>query len=70
MPGPEATGPFCQSCGMPLQDPEDFGTSADGLKSEHYCRLCFQSGVFTRPEVSVQGVVDRPPPAARQERRS
>lgn len=61
MPGEEATGPFCQSCGMPLRSLEDFGTGPEGLMAEDYCRFCFQSGVFTEPELTVQGMVDRSP---------
>jgi hypothetical protein len=41
------TGPFCQSCGMPMQKDEDFGTEADGAKSERYCAYCYQNGQFT-----------------------
>jgi hypothetical protein len=26
MPAPQPKGPFCQSCGMPLESTEDFGT--------------------------------------------
>ncbi len=26
--------PFCQSCGMPMEKPEDFGTNADKTKSK------------------------------------
>ncbi|MDI6777663.1 MAG: zinc ribbon domain-containing protein [Patescibacteria group bacterium] len=37
----------CQSCGMPMKSPEDFGTNADGSPSAEYCRYCFQSGEFT-----------------------
>src|SRR5674536_232089 len=29
--------PICQSCGMPVKKNEDFGTNADGSKSENYC---------------------------------
>ncbi|MDD5304371.1 MAG: zinc ribbon domain-containing protein [Elusimicrobia bacterium] len=61
MQGPEATGPFCQSCGMPLRQPEDYGTEADGLMAEDYCRFCFQSGMFTAPDLSMQGMIDRSP---------
>lgn len=32
--------PICQSCGMPMEKPEDFG-SAD------YCSFCFKDGAFT-----------------------
>jgi hypothetical protein len=31
---------------MPLQKEEDFGTNADGSKSEEYCFHCFQNGKF------------------------
>ena len=37
---------ICQSCGMPLQKDEDFGTNASGSKSEEYCFHCFQNGKF------------------------
>lgn len=39
--------PICQSCGMPMTKPEDFGTNADGSPSNDYCRYCFQRGEFT-----------------------
>lgn len=38
---------ICQSCGMPMVKPEDFGTNADGNPSDEYCRYCFQNGEFT-----------------------
>jgi len=38
---------ICQSCGMPMTKPEDFGTNADGSPSNEYCRYCFQNGEFT-----------------------
>ncbi|GAI16613.1 unnamed protein product, partial [marine sediment metagenome] len=34
-------GPFCQSCAMPMQKPDDFGTNADVSKNEEYCHYCF-----------------------------
>jgi hypothetical protein len=33
---------ICQSCSMPLEKDEDFGTDADRSKSELYCIYCFQ----------------------------
>ena len=33
----EATKVFCQSCAMPLENPEDFGTESCGAKSADYC---------------------------------
>jgi hypothetical protein len=38
---------ICQSCGMPMVDPEDFGSNADGSPSRDYCRHCWQEGKFT-----------------------
>jgi hypothetical protein len=52
-------GPFCQSCSMPMQAPEDFGTNADGGRSEEYCCYCFQSGEFTDPDITLEGMIDR-----------
>jgi hypothetical protein len=40
-------GPFCQSCAVPLNKPELFGTEADGSRSEKYCAYCYQNGAFT-----------------------
>ncbi len=37
----------CQSCAMPLNNPEDFGTEADGSKSKEYCGFCYKDGKFT-----------------------
>ena len=39
---------FCQSCGMPLQKNEEFGTNHDGSKNEEYCCYCYKDGAFTR----------------------
>jgi hypothetical protein len=38
---------ICQSCGMPMVKPEDFGTDINGSKNEEYCTYCFQDGKFT-----------------------
>lgn len=39
---------ICQSCGMPMHKPEDFGTNADGAQNMEYCTYCYQNGAFTR----------------------
>ena len=39
---------FCQSCGMPLADVNDFGTNADGSKNGEYCKYCYENGHFTQ----------------------
>ena len=38
---------FCQSCMMPLNAPEDFGTEKDGSPSADYCKFCYVNGEFT-----------------------
>ncbi len=39
--------PICQSCGMPMENQEDFGSNADGSQNRDYCRHCWQDGKFT-----------------------
>lgn len=58
MPGPEPKGPFCQSCGMPLMKPEDFGTDQAGFRVNDFCWHCFANGTFTAPNVSMQTMLD------------
>lgn len=51
-------GPFCQSCGMPLQKEEDCGTNADGSKNGDYCRYCFHNGQFTQPDITLDEMIN------------
>ncbi len=37
---------FCQSCGMPLTDPDHFGTNKDESANTDYCIYCFENGAF------------------------
>jgi hypothetical protein len=39
---------ICQSCSMPLNNPEDFGTTKSGKKSDDYCVYCLKDGAFTQ----------------------
>lgn len=48
---------FCQSCGMPMNENEEYGTLKDGSKSEDYCSYCFSEGSFTS-ESSMQEMID------------
>lgn len=50
---------FCESCGMPLLDPEDRGTEADGSKSTRYCCHCYQEGRFTEPDLTREQMLDK-----------
>jgi len=44
---------------MPLAKPEDFGTDVTGFRITDYCHYCFTNGVFTEPQASVQGMIDK-----------
>ncbi|MEW6003076.1 MAG: zinc ribbon domain-containing protein [Nitrospirota bacterium] len=50
---------ICQSCGMPMEKSEDFGTNADGSKNEYYCCFCFQKGDFTNPDLTLEQMIDK-----------
>jgi general stress protein 26 len=39
---------FCQSCGMPMQSTDQFGTNADGSANHEYCCYCYKGGAFTQ----------------------
>ncbi len=45
---------FCQSCSMPLQNPELMGTEKDGTKSRDYCTYCYQGGDFIDPGMTLE----------------
>ncbi len=44
---------------MPLKKGEDFGTNADGSKSNEYCFHCFQSGRFLDEGITLQEKIDK-----------
>ncbi len=48
--------PRCQSCGMAL-GPGFYGTNASGSENKEYCRFCFQKGGFTRPDLTLSGMI-------------
>jgi len=47
---------FCQSCYMPMDTSEKFGTGANGERSEDYCVYCYQHGTFTSEQTLQQAV--------------
>jgi Putative zinc ribbon domain len=51
-------GPCCQSCGMPLTNPEQFGTAADGHRANDYCHFCYVDGEFTNPDMTMPEMAD------------
>lgn len=44
---------FCQSCSMPIDNPEMQGTEKDGSKSKEYCVYCYRNGTFINPEMTL-----------------
>lgn len=48
---------FCQSCGMPMDSAEQYGTEADGSKSRDYCEYCYKDGAFAG-DMSMQEMID------------
>ena len=47
---------ICQSCSMPLTDPELLGTEADNSPSSDYCRYCYKQGKFTDPDMTLENM--------------
>ena len=58
MPVQEPKGPFCQSCGMPLEKPDDFGTDQAGYRVNDFCHYCFANGAFTDPKISMEAMLE------------
>lgn len=55
----QSQGPFCQSCSMPLEKADDFGTDVAGFRVNDYCRHCYVSGAFTEPQITMAAMIDR-----------
>jgi hypothetical protein len=45
---------FCQSCSMPLTDPELLGTESDGSPATEYCKYCYSQGQLINPGMSME----------------
>ena len=61
-----ALADLCQSCGMPMTRPEDYGTEQDGRKSPEYCRYCRKDGAFVQDctmEEMIEGCLTYAPEA-------
>lgn len=43
----------CQSCGIPLDSEEVKGTEKNGLKSNDYCKYCYENGTFSDPKMNL-----------------
>lgn len=48
----------CQSCGMPLsKDFGNLGTNSDGSETDEFCIFCFKNGAFTRPDQTMEEMI-------------
>lgn len=50
---------FCQSCGMPIDQPAMRGTEGDGYLSDKYCVYCYQSGQLVHPDMTLKQMTER-----------
>ena len=48
------TETYCQSCSMPLDNPDLQGTEKDGSKSNEYCKYCYRDGAFINPDMTLK----------------
>jgi hypothetical protein len=52
------TETYCQSCSMPLDNPEMLGTEKDGSKSNEYCKYCYQQGALVNPNMTLKEMTE------------
>ena len=50
---------ICQSCGMPLNKEENWGTNEDNSKTQEYCKFCFQDGKFSDLNLTMEKVIEK-----------
>lgn len=67
---------FCQSCGMPMNNEELYGSEKDGSKNSDYCKYCYENGSFTfngsmdeMIEICVEPMVKENPQMSREKAR-
>lgn len=49
----------CQSCGMPLEHEDQYGTDAQHHKTDEYCKYCYKEGEFVQPELTMEGMIQQ-----------
>jgi hypothetical protein len=50
---------YCQSCCMPLDNPDLQGTEKDGSKSYAYCKYCYLNGAFTNQDMTLEEMTEK-----------
>lgn len=53
---------YCQCCSMPIPEPEQHGTEADGSLSRDFCRFCYDHGDFTAKGVTMDEFIEATAP--------
>lgn len=53
----EMPGHFCQSCGMILTDPLQYGTDEHGNATKDYCKWCYDQGDYTYP-ITMEAMIE------------
>lgn len=48
---------YCQSCAMPMDKEDLYGTNKDGNKNNEYCIYCFKDGAFTA-DISMEAMIN------------
>lgn len=48
---------ICQSCAMPIESNDVYGTNKDGSINLDYCKYCYQNGEFLN-KVSMEEYID------------
>ena len=51
--------PLCQSCGMEFGRVILYGTNLDGTQSVEFCKMCFDSGNFLDPDITMTLMIER-----------
>lgn len=51
-------GPFCQSCGLPM-DQAEYGKNADGSLNDKYCSYCFSDGKFINENITLNEMIEK-----------
>lgn len=52
-------GPFCQSCGMPINDENLLGLEKNGAKNSEFCMYCYKDGGFVNPDMTIDEMIDK-----------
>ncbi|MFQ5427680.1 MAG: zinc ribbon domain-containing protein [Thermodesulfobacteriota bacterium] len=56
---PPISSPSCQSCGVNIKKPTEFGTTATKVIDVNYCRYCLWNGEFTEPDITMEEMIEK-----------